>query len=334
MLNKTKIAKGLKNLNVRNLTVFLPLSIAVLSSLSFTTTSKSASNSPPPQQTKVSISQIIDHPALNESRRGIIDGLKEAGYIQGENLILNVEIAQGKPAVSMQIAQKFAGEKPDVMVGMGTTSSQGLAFAGKAQKIPVVFASVTDPLDAKLVASIKYPGRPVTGVSNFTDLKPQFELFKKLVPKLRRLGIVYNPGEANSRAMMDKSVEVGKSMGIEIVPSPALKTADVSSATRNLMDKVEAVFINNDNTALAAFETVVKVADASKIPVFSSDTDLVKRGALASLGPNQYDLGLQAAKTIVRILKGEDPSTISVQFAQKLETVVNKKKADQLGVKL
>lgn len=278
-----------------------------------------------PKITRISISQVIEHPALNETRRGIIDGLKKAGFEVGKNLILDIEFAQGKSDVAMQIAQKFIGTSPNVMVGIGTTSSQALAFLAKRKNIPVVFASVTDPLGAKLVKTLNQPGYLVTGVSNFTALKPQFELFKKQIPHLKRLGVVYNPGEANSLAMLEKSMEAAKEMGLKIVPSPALKTSEVSVATRNLIGKAEAIFINNDNTALAAFESVVKAASEGHMPVFASDTDMVERGAAAALGPNQYELGIQAANLIVKILKGDSPSTMPVEFPIKLETKINPK---------
>lgn len=278
-----------------------------------------------PKIMRISISQVIEHPALNETRRGIIDGLSKAGYEEGKNLILDIEFAQGKPDVAMQIAQKFIGSSPTLMVGIGTTSSQALSVLAKKKNIPVVFASVTDPVAAKLVKTLNHPGNLVTGVSNFTPLKPQFELFKKQVPNLKSLGIIYNPGEANSLVMLEKSIQIAKQMGLKIVPSPALKTSEIPLATRNLIGKVEAIFINNDNTALAAFESVVKGAAAGNIPVFSSDTDLIDRGAAAALGPNQYELGLQAANLITKILKGDNPSTIPVEFPLMLVTKVNSK---------
>lgn len=278
-----------------------------------------------PQIIRISISQVIEHPALNETRHGIIDGLSKAGFQEGKNLILDIEFAQGKPDVAMQIAQKFIGNSPTLMVGIGTTSSQALSVLAKKKNIPVVFASVTDPVAAKLVKTLNQPDNLVTGVSNFTALKPQFELFKKQVPNLKSLGIVYNPGEANSLVMLEKSIQTAEQMGLKIVPSPALKTSEIPLATRNLIGKVEAIFINNDNTALAAFESVVKAATEGNIPVFSSDTDMIDRGAAAALGPNQYELGLQAANLIVKILKGDNPSTMPVEFPLRLETKVNSK---------
>lgn len=284
----------------------------------------------PKKQVRVSISQVIDHPALNATTKGIIDGLEKAGFCVGDNLILDVEVAEGKPSIALQIAQKFVGNHADVLVGVGTTTSQALAMASKNLDIPIVFATVTDPVGAKLVN----PRKPITGVSNLTDLEPQFNLFRKLVPKLKRLGIVYNPGEANSQSLLQQSIDVGKKMGIEIISSPATKTSEVSTAARQLIGHVEAIFINNDNTALAAFQTVVKVGEDNKVPVFVSDTDLVPQGAVAALGPNQYDLGLQAAQLVVKILEGADARKLPFEYAQKLEEKINPKAAHKIGIKL
>lgn len=317
--------KGLLTLNFRKafftislLFTFFSLPFSPVHSLS----------SPSSKPIRISLSQVIDHPALNETTKGIVDGLAKSGYREGENLILDIEMAEGKPAVAMQIAQKFAGNNPDVMVGIGTTSAQTLAVVGKVRNIPVIFATVTDPVGAKLIRA----GRPITGVSNYTEQAPQFKMFKQMIPNLQKLGIIYNPGEANSQSLLLKSIEIGKQLGIEIIPSPAVRTSDVPVAARQLVGQAQAIFINNDNTALAAFQTVVKLGEENKLPVFVSDTDLVSDGAFAALGPNQYELGLQAAKLIVRVLKGEDASTIPFEYPQKLEKKVNPKAALKMGV--
>ena len=305
----------------------LILSIFYLISHFFPSTSQ-----PTTTYKKVSISQIINHPALDATQKGIIDGLKQAGFENGKNLILEVAVAQGKVDTSIQIAQKFVGGHSNVIVGISTSSAQTAAIAAKKAGIPVVFSSVTDPLDAKLVNLIDKPGKNVTGVSNYTDIKPQFELFRKLLPNLKRLGIIYNPGEANSVSLMEKSKAIAKEMEIEIVPSPANKTSEVSTAAKKLIGSVDAIYINNDNTALGAFDNIVKIGNQYSVPIFVSDTDMIDQGGLAALGTDQYALGLQTAKMIVRILNGEKADDIPVEFAKSLETKINLKAATKLGV--
>ena len=283
---------------------------------------------------KVCISQIINHPALDATRKGIVDGLQQAGYVAGKNMVLETGIAQGKVDTSVQIAQKFVGGKPDVIVGISTPSAQTAALAAKATQIPVVFSSVTYPVQAKLVNSIEKPGGHVTGVSNFTEIRDHFLFFRKLMPNLKRLGLIYNPGEANSAIMVEKSQQTGKELGIEIVLSPAMKTSDVASATLKLVGAVDAVFINNDNTALGAFDIIVKIADRNNLPVFVSDTDMIEQGGLAALGSNQYELGRQTAEMVVRILGGAKSADIPVEFSKIMETKINVAVARKLGITL
>jgi putative ABC transport system substrate-binding protein len=282
----------------------------------------------------ICISQIISHPALDASREGLIAGLQQAGYINGQDIRVETALAQGKLDTSSQIAQKFVGENPDVIVAISTPSAQTAAVAAKTTQIPVVFSCVSYPVQAKLVNSIEKPGGHVTGVSDFTKVADHFKFFREIMPKIKKIGLIYNPGEANSATMVEESRAVAKQMGIEVVASPAMKTGDVAAATQKLIGSVDAIFINNDNTALGAFDVITTIADRTKLPVFVSDTDMITKehGGLAALGCNQYVLGQQAAKAVIRILKGEKPANIPVEFAQTMETKINLGVAKKLGI--
>ena len=279
----------------------------------------------------IGIVQVIDHPALDQSRQGILDELKEKQFL--ENCTVTTESAQGNPALASQIVQKFVGQKASLIVAIGTTPAQAAAQITQNTNIPVVFVSVTDPVGAKLIINPKQPEGNVTGVSNFVPIEQQFELFKKLIPTLKKLGIIYNPGEANSVSMMEKMQLAADKMNLTLVPSVASKTGDVPAAAKNLMGKVDAVFVNNDNTALAAFDAVSKTAHDNKTAAFVSDLDLLNHGALAVLGPNQYEVGKQAAVMIVQILRDKTPvSKIPAEGPKIIETKVNEKVAQELGV--
>lgn len=268
----------------------------------------------------ISILQVVEHPALNATREGLLEELKALGY---KDLRVDFQSAQGNTALAAQIAQKFASNHPDVIVAIGTTAAQAALTATKGLKIPVVFSSVTDPLSAKLVGSLEKPEGHVTGVSNFISVEPQFRLFKRLRPELKTLGIVYNPGEANSVELLKVMEQAAKEMGLNLVTATAAKTSEVMTATQSLCGKADAVFINNDNTALAAFKSVTKAAQGCGIPAFVSDVDLVDQGALAALGPNQKDLGRQTARMIDRILKNPEAPLPAVEFPEKTEEYVN-----------
>jgi len=271
---------------------------------------------------KISIIQTIEHPALNATREGLVKELNRLGYVEGKNLTLDYQSAQGNTALAAQIAQKFSSDQANIIVAIGTTAAQAAMNATKDNKIPVIFSSVTDPLTAKLVENLKAPEGHVSGVSNFISVEPQFKLFKRLVPTLKTLGIIYNPGEANSVAMLDTMEKAGKEFDIKLVTATAAKTSEVLAASRSLCGKVDAIFINNDNTALAAFQSVVKATGECGIPAFVSDVDLFNQGALAALGPDQTDLGRQTARMVDFVLKNPKAPLPPVEFPEQTKEFV------------
>lgn len=281
---------------------------------------------------KVYISQLVKHPALDETTRGIIEGLKERGYINGSNIEIQTADAQGNVTLATQIAQNFVNSEPDIVVGVATIAAQSLYKYAREGRTKLVFASVTDPVAAKLAQSIDQPGGNTSGVSNYVDLVPQIEMFKKLVPDLQKLGFIYNPGEMNSLSLINKLKEECAKLEIELVTMAATKSSEVQQSVRNLAQKVDAIFVSNDNTALSALKTIANESTRQNIPVFVSDTDIVNQGALAALGPSQYDVGVKTAEMIDRVLKGEDISNISVEFPDKMELVINLKAAAAIGV--
>jgi len=279
----------------------------------------------------LAVMQTVEHPALDATRRGLYDRLKERGFIEGRKLKWSYESAQGNAALAAQIAQKFEGQAPTVIVAIGTTAAQSFLRRG-ADQTPIVFSSITDPLGAGLVRDLKKPGGPMTGVSNAVALEPQVALIQKIIPDIKRLGIVYNPGERNSISVLQRLRSVLRKKGITLVEAMACKTVDVGSAAHSLVGKVDAIFITVDNTALSAFESVVKVAEEARIPVFSGDIDLLERGAIAALGPNQYALGQQTADVVLQILGGATTNTLPVVFPRKIELGLNLTAAKKVGI--
>jgi putative ABC transport system substrate-binding protein len=281
---------------------------------------------------KVYINQLVQHPALDMTTKGIIDGLTELGYTNGINLDLKVENAQGDTVLANQIAARLVSLQPDVVVGNPTITAQSFVKYAKEGKIKLVFTSVTDPLGAKIVNKLTEPGGNVTGVSNFVDLEPQIELFKEIKPTIKKIGFLYNPGELNSITLVNRLKEICPRYGLELIEMTASKTSEVYQSAIKLSSLVDAIFISNDNMALSALRTIVKAADAEKIPVFVSDTDIVKDGALAALGPNQYEIGKQTARLIARILEGEDINKMNVEFPKGTELFLNQTTATKLGI--
>ncbi len=283
---------------------------------------------------KVYISQTTRHSALDATTKGIIDGLQEKGFEAGKNLETKIECAQGNVGLAAQIATLFASKTPEVCVAVGTLSAQSLAPYARQGKFSLVFSTVTDPVGAKLVTTLDTSETMTTGVSNFVALEPQLDLFKKIVPNLKRLGILYNPGEPNSASIVSKLEYFCAQEGITLVKQTLSKTSDAPANARQLASNAQALFISNDNTALSSLNSILKATQEAKIPLFVSDTDAVSQGATAALGPNQYDIGVQTGHMIARILLGEKAGDIAVAFPEKTELFLNEKAAHQAGITL
>ncbi|WP_034297955.1 ABC transporter substrate-binding protein [Herbaspirillum sp. RV1423] len=280
----------------------------------------------------VLVTAIVEHPALDAVRDGVKDELKDEGFEAGKNLKWEYQSAQGNTGTAAQIARKFVGDKPDVIVAIATPSAQALVSATKS--IPIVYSGVTDPVAAQLVKDWKPSGTNVTGVSDLLELEKQIDLIKRVVPNVKRVGMVYNPGEANSAVVVKALKELLGKSGITLVEAAAPRTVDVGSAAKSLIGKVDVIYTNTDNNVVSAYESLVKVGNDAKIPLVASDTDSVKRGAIAALGVNYYDLGRQTGKIVARILKGEKPGDIASATSSKLELFVNTTAAQKQGVTL
>jgi len=280
----------------------------------------------------VMVTAIVEHPALDAIRDGVKDELKEEGFEAGKNLKWEYQSAQGNTGTAAQIARKFVGDKPDVIVAIATPSAQAVVAATKT--IPVIYSAVTDPVAAQLVKDWKPSGTNVSGVSDLLELNKQIELIKRVVPNAKRVGMVYNPGEANSTVVVQAMKQLLANAGMKLVEAAAPRSVDVGSAAKSLIGKVDVIYTNTDNNVVSAYEALVKVGNDAKIPLVASDTDSVKRGAIAALGINYYDLGRQTGKLVVRILKGEKPGDIASATSSKLELFVNTTAAQKQGVTL
>jgi putative tryptophan/tyrosine transport system substrate-binding protein len=278
----------------------------------------------------VAVTAIVEHPALDAARQGIKDELAAEGYVAGKNLDFRFESAQGNPAIAAQIAQKFAGDAPDVIVPISTPSAQAVAAATKT--IPIVFTAVTDPVGAKLVASLEHPGGNITGMTDLSPIGAHLDLIKEITPAVASLGVIYNPGEANSVTLLDLLRQEAPARGIEIEEAAAPRSSDVLAAAQSLVGKVDAIYVPTDNTVVTALEAVVGVGIENELPVYAGDTDSVPRGAIAALGFNYHDVGIQTGKIVARVLRGEAPADIPVQRVEITELYVNPEAAERMGV--
>lgn len=284
------------------------------------------------EQLKIGITQIVEHPALDACRKGVIDKLKEYGYEDGKNIFYDIQIAQGNSATANQIAKNFVGDKKDIIVAIATPSA--LAVANATKKIPLVISAITDPVGAKLVKSLEKPGTNVTGTTDMSPVKEQLGLFRALGIDTKNVGIIYNAGEANSRTLVSFAKKASKDLGIKIVEATVTNSSGVLLAAKSLVGKVEGIYIPTDNTVISALESVLQVAYENKLPLITGDTDSVVRGSLASLGMDYYKLGLQTGEIVYKIIKGAKPADTPVETLKDLELFVNLKTAEKIGLKI
>ena len=284
------------------------------------------------QQKSVAVTAIVEHPALDSVRDGVQAALKEAGFEAGKNLQWQYQSAQGNTGTAAQIARKFIGDKPDAIVAIATPSAQAVIAATKT--VPVVFSAVTDPVAAKLVKNWEPSHTNVTGVSDLLALDKQMDLVKQVVPGAKRVGVVYNPGEANSVVVVKELQKLLPTLGMTLVEAAAPRSVDVGSAARSLIGKVDVIYTNTDNNVVSAYEALVKVGMDAKIPLVAADTDSVARGAVAAYGMDYKAIGVQTGEMVVRILKGEKPGDIASETSNKLSLHVNPGSAQKQGVTL
>ncbi|EML1600651.1 ABC transporter substrate-binding protein [Burkholderia cenocepacia] len=279
----------------------------------------------------VKVLSIVDHPALDAIRDGVRAELKAEGY-GDDKLKWEYQSAQGNTGTAAQIARKFVGDKPDVIVAIATPAAQSVVAATKS--VPVVYSGVTDPVAAQLVKGWGPSGTNVTGVSDKLPLDRQVALIKRVVPNAKTVGMVYNPGEANSVVVVKELKEILAKQGMTLKEAAAPRTVDIGPAAKSLIGKVDVIYTNTDNNVVSAYEALVKVANEAKIPLVAGDTDSVKRGGIAALGINYGDLGRQTGKVVARILKGEKPGAIASETSSNLELFVNTGAAAKQGVTL
>lgn len=281
----------------------------------------------------VKVTAIVEHPALDAVRKGVQDELAANGYKAGQNMSWEFQSAQGDVGTAGQIAKKFVGDNPTVIVAIATPSAQAAVSAAHG-RIPVVFSAITDAVGAKLVTNMEKPGANVTGISDFMPLTKHLELIHEAMPKAKTIGVVYNPGETNANTTVRQLKELAPSKGFTVVEGPANDSNGVLPAARSLVGKADVLYVPTDNTVVSALESVVKVAIDGKMPLFAADTASVPRGAAAAVGFDYYEVGRETGRIVLRILKGEKPGDIPVGHVEKTDLVINPASAEKMGLTL
>ena len=280
---------------------------------------------------KVGVIQLVEHSALDANYQGFVDGLAEAGYVDGQNIKIDYQNAQGEQANCVTIAQKLINDKDDLIFAIATPAAQ--AVANLTQDIPVLISSVTDPESANLVKSNAMPGTNVTGTSDLTPCAAQMRLLKQLVPEAKTVGMLFCSSEQNSYFQIELAEKACDELGLNYVRATVSNSNEIQQVTQSLCGKVDAIYSPTDNMIAAGMALVAQVANENGIPTIVGEEGMVNEGGLATYGINYYELGKQTAKMAVEILEGRSkPADMPIQYLDKCNLAINEEIAKKLGI--
>lgn len=279
---------------------------------------------------EIGVLQLIQHEALDAANKGFVAGLKEKGYIDGKNIKIEQQNAQGKIDVSNQIANNFVSEDKDLIYTISTSSTQAVLNA--TDSIPVVFSAVTDPVADGLVKSLDSSGNNATGTSDKVNIEEQLELFKELLPDAKVLGVIYTTFETNSVNQVKELKSLAKKFDLEIKEIGIANINEINQNLTNAIDKIDALYVPTDNNVAASYDLVGKICINNNVAAIGAEPAIVEKGGLFSKGIDYYTLGKMAGYKAAKILDGTDPSDIPTETMNELKITINKDVVKKLKI--
>lgn len=283
----------------------------------------------PVESKTVAIATLMAHPALDAVQENLKKELAKEGYVEGQNIRYLVRNANGQVQLAANIASELASQNADAVVAITTPMAQAVA---KVSRSPVVFAAVTDPVGAGLVKSLDKGEENITGTSDAWPYEDQLKLIRQISPNAKRLGVLYNPGEAASQYGIKEIKRLAPALGFEVVEGAVSSTTDVYPVAQNLAGRTDALFLSSDNTVIGGIAAATKVAVERKMPLYVGDSGTVEKGGLAAVSVGYAELGTKTGQLVGRVLKGE--KNIPAVVAHGDEIYLNKKAAELMGVTL
>jgi putative ABC transport system substrate-binding protein len=273
----------------------------------------------------------ISASGFNSWSAAFAERLQELGWIEGRTVAIEYRWSEGRPERVAEIATEFVQQKVDLIVAYGaavTTLKQATA------SIPIVFAIAVDPVGVGLVANLSHPGGNVTGLSvQATDAAgKRLELLREVIPKLGRLGILFDAGYAAAVQEKGEVQALARSVGLEVVPQEIRRAEDIASAFDALKGQVDALYVTENALILTNGKTISTLALNVQLPTTCTNANIARAGALMSYGPNFPALFRRAAEIVDKILRGTKPGDIPVEQPTKFDLVINLKTANALGL--
>jgi putative tryptophan/tyrosine transport system substrate-binding protein len=279
----------------------------------------------------IGIIQYVEHVALDSAREGFVAALADNGFVDGENITLDVQNAQADQSNLSTISDRFISNNVDLVLAIATPAAQ--AIAGKTQDIPILGTAITDYLVAKLVTSNEEPGGNVSGTTDMNPIKEQIDLLVQLAPEAQTIGVLYTSNEDNSILQASLAKEAIEALGLTYTEVTVSNSNDVQQAAQTLVGECDAIYLPTDNIMAASMPIIHSVTVEAGIPVVCGESGMVSGGGLATLGINYYDLGYQTGLMAVKILNGEaTPATMPIEASTDFDFVINSTVAEELGL--
>lgn len=283
----------------------------------------------------IGISQFAQHGSLDNCREGFIEGLRQAGIVEGENLTIDYQNAEADTGLANQIAGNFVASKVDLICAIATPSAQSAYNAALDTGVPTIFTAVTDPVAAELASEDRMPVGNVTGTSDKLPVEAQLAMIRELLPDAKTIGIIYTTSEVNSETTIAEYEAIVGEYGFELETVGISSIADVPVAADTLLAKVDCLNNLTDNTVVSALPTIIEKANEKGISVFGSEVEQVKIGCLASEGIEYYQLGIQTGLMAAKVLKGEaEASQMPYEIIEESSLYINGAVAEKLGIEI
>lgn len=278
----------------------------------------------------VGVVQWDKHPALDDSYKGMIEGLEAQGL--SERVSVNYKVANGSAPEADQIISQFVNDEVDVIYAIATPAAQSALSAVDGTNIKVVFAAVTDPIDANLVDS-NGKSEIVTGVSDAAPMENHLNLIKEFNPSLSKVGVLFKTTEANSIVQIEQLKLIAPKLGVQIVDKGVNEHGDIPFAASQLANEVDAFYIITDNLIATAAGLVVSTAAQRNVPVFMAEDGKFDEGILAADSISYIKMGNQAGVMISNILTGaKKVSEMPFEISTETSLIVSQSMADKLGI--
>lgn len=282
---------------------------------------------------QIGVITLMEHTSLNQIYDAFMDQMITLGYEDGVNCNITFENAQGDVNNVTTIVQTFKGNPKDVVVAITTPCAQGAMAL--TETTPVVFAAITDPVATGIVEALDKTDKNITGTSDAVQVDQIIDLALTIDPDAKTVGYIYNPGEDNSVATLAKLEDYAAEVGLTVETTGITSGADLKAAASSICQKVDFIFVSNDNTVAESMPVLANEAIANGICVYTGADSMVLDGGFATVGIDYDDLGKETANMVDSVLNGVSVAEIPVKvFDTDLFIYVNKNTCAALGIEL